>query len=101
MFIRKTHSIIKEIQSPMHTIYIKTSNILFKKERQRQYAETQNEYACDIIYATCSDGHVKDNDEKRHDPMLKLYKDRPLCINKNIDVRNCIVNGCANLRGLF
>ena len=25
--------------------------------------------------------------------MLKLYKDRPLCINKNIDVENCIANG--------
>jgi hypothetical protein len=25
--------------------------------------------------------------------MLKLYKDRPLCINNNIDVPNCLANG--------
>ena len=61
-------------------------------------------HARDTIYATCSDAQVKDNDGKRHDPMLKLYNNRPLCINHNIDAANCIANGamckfkCLNLK---
>jgi hypothetical protein len=32
-----------------------------------------------------------------HDPLLKLYHGRPLMINENQDVKNCIANGalCA------
>ena len=93
LFLSKTHSKDKEVEPPMHTICIKASNIQFRRNESKEYIEGENQCATDIIYATCGDGHVKDDNSKRHDPMLKLYKDRPLCINQNIDVVNCIANG--------
>ena len=57
-----------------------------------------------IIYATCSDRHVKDIDNKRHDSLLELYRRRidhcASTIYTNIGVVNCIVTGepCASLK---
>ena len=52
-----------------------------------------NKLAQDIIYSACNDSHIEDSASKRFDPLLKLYIDRPLMINNNIDVKNCIANG--------
>ncbi|KAG7345382.1 ribose-phosphate pyrophosphokinase [Nitzschia inconspicua] len=49
--------------------------------------------AQDIIYASVGEAHVKDKTKKYHDPLLKLYHGRPLCINQNEDVSRCIANG--------
>jgi hypothetical protein len=98
MFISKTHSKSKRIEPPLHTICIKASNLLFKKNgTTKVYSEVLNQYAADMIYAACGDGHVKSSDGKRYDPLLKLYKNRPLCINENINVPNCIANGAMCL----
>ena len=40
---------------------------------------------------TRGEGQVASNDKKRHDPLLKLYIDRPSC--KDINVKRCIANG--------
>ena len=91
--LRKTHSTDEQICPPDHTICIKASNIKFKTANKRGYNDTSSQFVKDTIYATCSDGHVKDNDGKHYDPMLKLYKNRRLCINQNYEVENCIANG--------
>ena len=92
-YIAMTHSKQVDVCPPLHTICIKASNIQFKQYNTNQYNKNGNKLATDIIYSSCNDAHIKDNDAKRHDPILKLYKDRPLCINKNMDVANCIANG--------
>ena len=94
--ISKTHSKDPNVEPPLHTICIKASEIYFKihtNTRDTEYTTKQNKEANDIMYASCGDGHVKDGRSKHYDLMLKLYKDRPMCINKNIDVENCIANG--------
>ena len=91
--LSKTHSKESANTPPSHTICIKASNLHFKSTNHKGYGDIVSQHAKDIIYATCSDGQVKGVDGKRHDPMLKLYKERPLCINQNIDVENCIANG--------
>ena len=94
LHISQTHSKDKEYPIPKHTICIKASNISFKmSNRHGDYTVDRQQHAENIIYSCCGDCHVKDGSEKRHDPMLKLYYDRPLCINQNLDVGNCIANG--------
>ena len=90
-FVSETHRNIN--CPPMHTICIKASNILFQQNRSKHYKQVANKLARDIIYSACNDSHIKDSSSKRFDPMLKLYIDRPLMINNNIDVKNCIANG--------
>ena len=55
-----------------------------------------------LFIQVCSDGHIKNNDGKRYDALLKLYEGRPLCISENIDVKNCIANGAlAKFKGII
>ncbi|KAG7360116.1 hypothetical protein IV203_035215 [Nitzschia inconspicua] len=49
--------------------------------------------AQDIICAAGGGAHVEDQYKKRHDPLLKLYYERPLYINHNADVAGCVANG--------
>ncbi|KAG7354791.1 hypothetical protein IV203_004147 [Nitzschia inconspicua] len=57
--------------------------------------------AQDIIYSSVEDAHVQDKTKKYHDPLLKLYRGRPLCINQNEDVSGCIANGAmCEFRGV-
>ncbi|KAG7372125.1 hypothetical protein IV203_018268 [Nitzschia inconspicua] len=49
--------------------------------------------AQDVMYAAVGEAHVSDKCKKYHDPLLKLYLGRPLCINQNEDVSSCIANG--------
>jgi hypothetical protein len=56
------------------------------------YRDPMNSKCKDIIYASCGETHVENIEEhKMHD------HGRPLMINENQDVKNCIVNGamCA------
>lgn len=77
----------------LHTICIKASDISFRKPGTRQYNRKCTSMERDLIHSTCSDAHIKDQNNKRYDPMLKLYHDRPLSINHNIDVTKCMANG--------
>ena len=90
--LQKTHSSDESIVQPKHTICIKASNLRFKETREKGYCEG-SQHAKDTIYASCGEGQVVSKDKKRHDPLLKLYKNRHLCINQNIDVEKCIANG--------
>ncbi|KAG7345244.1 hypothetical protein IV203_032775 [Nitzschia inconspicua] len=57
--------------------------------------------AQDIIYASVGEAHVQDKTKEYHDPLLKLYHGRPLCINQNEDVSGCIANGAmCEFRGV-
>ena len=89
--LQKTHSSDESIQPPKHTICIKASNLKFKETREKGYCEGSQQ-AKDTIYVSCGEGQVSSSDNKRHDPLLKLYKGRPLCINQNINVERCIAN---------
>ena len=77
---------------PEHTICIKASNLMFASATDKGFTEA-SQFAKDIVCACCGDGHVKSQRGKRYDMLLKLYKHRPLCINENINVENCIANG--------
>ena len=93
LHISKTHSKKNKYWTPDHTICIKASNVSFKKKNARGYEKTKNKFVLDTIHGTCCNAHLVDTNNKRHDPMLKLYKNRPLCINQNLDVENCVANG--------
>ena len=48
-----------------------------------------------ILHAQCSDIHVhkSGNESAFIDPMLKLYFERPIMINENVDVEKAVANG--------
>lgn len=51
-----------------------------------------------IFYAAVGEGYVMNLDcGKTDDPMLKLYYGRPVMINDNIDIKNCITNGTMSV----
>jgi hypothetical protein len=91
-FVAATHSKNADDDIPLHTICIKGSNMSFKEGKGQQY-KNANVHMSDVVYSSCGDGHIKNHDGKRYDPMLKLYEGQPLCISENIDVKNCIANG--------
>ena len=91
-FVASTHSKNPGDDVPLHTICIKASNMAFTQISSNEY-NLRSVNMSNIVFSSCGDGHVKTNDDKRYDPMLKLYKGRPICINENIDVKNCIANG--------
>ena len=100
-FVASTHSMNPDVDIPLHTICIKASNMSFKENAGKQYKK-ENGCMSDIVYSSCSDGHVKNKDGTRYDPMLKLYEGRPLCISENIDVKNCVANGAvAKFKGII
>ena len=72
--ISKTHKQNIKSRPPLHTICIKASHLLFQTKKRGAF----NRHVCDgmekdLIYSSCSDADVEDNDNKRWDPMLKLY----------------------------
>ena len=91
--LENTHSKDPNVDPPMHTICIKASNLKWKKAGTRNDYVDFNKASEDILYATCGEGHWQGRDNKRYDPLLKLYYGRPLCINENKDVESCIANG--------
>ena len=100
-FLESTHSRNPDDNVPLHTICIKASNMAFKENSGTQYKK-ENGHMSDVVYSSCSDGHIKNNDGKRYDALLKLYEGRALCINENIDVKNCIANGAlAKFKGII
>ena len=54
-----------------------------------------------ILHSSCSDIHVHKSGNKSTfiDPMLKLYNERLMMINENIDVEHDVANNCSV--GLF
>ena len=91
--LENTHSKDPYVDPPMHTICIKASNLKWKKAGTRNDYVDFNKASEDILYATCGEGHLQGRDNKRYDPLLKLYHGRLLCINENKDVESCIANG--------
>ena len=87
-----SHHKHESLPPPKHTICIKASNLMFKSTKEKGYSDG-SQFGKDIVHACCGEGQVKSETNKRHDMMLKLYMHRPLCINENIDVQNCIANG--------
>ncbi|KAG7368582.1 hypothetical protein IV203_031325 [Nitzschia inconspicua] len=67
---------------------------------RKEYRVMENK-AQDVMYAAVGEAHVSDKCKKYHDPLLKLYLGRPLCINQNEDVSSCIANGAmCEFRGV-
>ena len=96
--VSKTHKKNIKTRPPLHTICIKASNLLFQTKKRGHFnRKVRDGMEKDLIYSSCSDAHVEDIDNKRWDPMLKLYHNRPLSINSNIDVKNCVANGAMCL----
>ena len=85
--IEQTHSKMHNTIIPDHTICVKAGNLKWKSSGKMLCQEAR-----DILFSSCSDAHLR-TDNKCYDPILKLYYQRPLCINENIDVSNCIANG--------
>ena len=94
--LRQTHSKNPNVSPPMHTICIMASEPKWKKSQggPKEYIPF-NGNGMDVLYGNCGEGHVKGvgSDNHYYDPMLKLYHGRPVMINKNKDVKNCIANG--------
>ncbi|KAG7365109.1 hypothetical protein IV203_038312 [Nitzschia inconspicua] len=99
--LEKTHFTDPNRQPPMHTLCIKAGNPRFHLTGTRkEYCVMENK-AQDVMYAAVGEGHVSDKCKKYHDPLLKLYLGRPLCINQNEDVSSCIANGAmCEFRGV-
>jgi hypothetical protein len=96
--LENTHSKNPNDVPPSHTICIKAGDLMFKRSGTHGAYDAMNSKCKDIIYASCGEAHVENVEEhKMHDPLLKLYHGRPLMINENQDVKNCIANGamCA------
>ncbi|KAG7374217.1 PIF1-like helicase [Nitzschia inconspicua] len=91
--LEKTHSTDANAQPLMHTLCIKAGNLRFHVRGTRKEYHAMEKKAQDIIYASVGEAHVQDKTKKYHDPLLKLYHGRPLCINQNEDVSGCIANG--------
>jgi hypothetical protein len=90
--LKDTHSKDPNVLPPEHTLCIKAGNLFWKKI-SREWTRFNN-VTEDIFYACVGEAHVKSVDEsKTYDPLLKLYKRRPVMINDNIDVENCEANG--------
>ena len=90
--LEKTHSRDESKPPPKHTICIKASKLRFQVAKDKSLCEG-SQHARDTVHGSCGEGHVRCQHNKRHDPLLKLYKHRPLCINENINVENCVANG--------
>ncbi|KAG7368547.1 PIF1-like helicase [Nitzschia inconspicua] len=99
--LEKTHSTDANVQPLMHTLCIKGGNLRFHVRGTRKEYHAMEKKAQDIIYASVGEAHVQDKTKKYHDPLLKLYHGRPLCINQNEDVSGCIANGAmCEFRGV-
>ncbi|KAG7363669.1 hypothetical protein IV203_027030 [Nitzschia inconspicua] len=99
--LEKTHSHDASVQPPMHTLCIKAGNLRFRVRGTRKEYQAMENKAQDIIYAAVGEAHIQDKTKKYHDPLLKLYYGRPLCINQNEDVASCIANGAmCEFRGV-
>ena len=99
--LENTHSKDPTVQPPLHTVCIKASNLKWRKAGTRSEYINFNKSCEDILYATCGEGHLQGKDNKRYDPLLKLYYGRPLCINENKKVDSCIANGAmCEFKGL-
>ncbi|KAG7337208.1 hypothetical protein IV203_013847 [Nitzschia inconspicua] len=91
--LEKTHSTDANVQPLMHTLCIRAGTLRFHVRGTRKEYHAMEKKAQDIIYASVGEAHVQDKTKKYHDPLLKLYHGRPLCINQNEDVSGCIANG--------
>ena len=90
--LMNTHSKDPKILPPLHTVCIKAGDLQWKVKR-KEY-KNFNKISSDIFYACVGEAHVRNHDDsKTMDPMLKLYKGRPVMITDNMDVVNCIANG--------
>ncbi|KAG7371411.1 PIF1-like helicase [Nitzschia inconspicua] len=90
--MKDTHSKDPHVVPPVHTLCIKAGNLNWRKNPRELTRFNKNTE--DIFYACVGEAHVKSVDEsKTYDPLLKLYKNRPVMINDNIDVTNCEANG--------
>ncbi|KAG7367433.1 PIF1-like helicase [Nitzschia inconspicua] len=99
--LEKTHFTDPNRQPPMHTLCIKAGNPRFHLTGTRKEYRVMENKAQDVMYAAVGEAHVSDRCKKYHDPLLKLYLGRPLCINQNEDVSSCIANGAmCEFRGL-
>ena len=85
-----THSKVRNVVPPKHTVCIRASDMQWHKAK-REYTP-MNTSCKDIIYACCGEGHLKTK-SKNFDPFMKLYYKRPVMLNENKDVENCIANG--------
>jgi hypothetical protein len=83
------------VDPPRHTICIKASDLKWTKGKEEDVR--LNRPTSDILYATCGEAHVRTSGNKMYSPLLKLYHNRPMMINENIDVKSGIANGmmCA------
>ncbi|KAG7363234.1 hypothetical protein IV203_026594 [Nitzschia inconspicua] len=99
--LKETHSKDRNVKPPMHTLCIKAGTLRFHMRGTRNEYRPMQAEAQDIIYAAVGEAHVRDKSNKYHDPLLKLYYGRPLCINHNEDVTGCIANGAmCEFRGV-
>jgi hypothetical protein len=90
--IESTHSCDPSVDPPKHTICIMAGDLKWKKGKNDFVNMNQN--TKDIFYSCVGEAQVRShNNSKMYDPLLKLYKGRPVMINDNIDVENCIANG--------
>ncbi|KAG7352450.1 AAA domain containing protein [Nitzschia inconspicua] len=99
--LEKTHSTDANVQPLMHTLCIKAGTLRFHVRGTRKEYHAMEKKAQDIIYASVGEAHVQDKTKKYHDPLLKLYHGRPLCIKQNEDVSGCVANGAmCEFRGV-
>ncbi|KAG7352578.1 PIF1-like helicase [Nitzschia inconspicua] len=99
--LEKTHFTDPNRQPPMHTLCIKAGNPRFHLTGTRKEYRVMENKAQDVMYAAVGEAPVSDKCKKYHDPLLKLYLGRPLCINQNGDVSSCIANGAmCEFRGM-
>ncbi|KAG7365075.1 PIF1-like helicase [Nitzschia inconspicua] len=99
--LEKAHFTDPNRQPPMHTLCIKAGNPRFHLTGTRKEYRVMENKAQDVMYAAVGEAHVSDKCKKYHDPLLKLYLGRPLCINQNEDVSSCIANGAmCEFRGV-
>ncbi|KAG7348980.1 PIF1-like helicase [Nitzschia inconspicua] len=99
--LEKTHFTDPNRQPPMHTLCIKAGNPRYHLTGTRKEYRVMENKTQDVMYAAVGEAHVSDKCKKYHDPLLKLYLGRPLCINQNEDVSSCIANGAmCEFRGV-
>ncbi|KAG7374221.1 hypothetical protein IV203_013316 [Nitzschia inconspicua] len=79
--LKEMHSKDQNVQPPMHTLCVKAGTLRFHmRGTQNEYHPMQAEDI--IIYAAVGEAHLQDKSNKYHDPLLKLYYGRPLCIKQ-------------------
>lgn len=88
--LEKHHPKDEEEDIPNSAVVIRASAKWKRFNRSLNFRERK------VLFEQCSEAHVKhssNGNNRRADPLLCLYADCPLMVNKNLEVRNGVANG--------